>query len=85
MSDLLDHYVTVCDDTFKALGVEFTAEELAGLRKVLSSQVAEAFKASPRSEVQIEYEAPYGLDRAVLRQGAVVQRRGRLRELGRHP
>lgn len=58
--DLLDHYVTVCDDTFKAVGVDFTEEELAGLRKILSSQLTEAFKASPRSEIQIEYEAPYG-------------------------
>jgi SAM-dependent methyltransferase len=45
---------------FTSLGVRFNAEELAHLRGVLAGQLAEAFAASPRSDITISYEAPVG-------------------------
>lgn len=57
---LLDDYVTLCLDTFRALGVTFNATEVAHLRKVLDGQLVEAFAASPRSEIVITYDAPVG-------------------------
>ncbi|MEI7913865.1 MAG: class I SAM-dependent methyltransferase [Mycobacteriaceae bacterium] len=58
---MLEDYVALCDATFRTLGVEFSAEELAHLRGVLRSQLEEAFAASPRSDVVISYESPFGL------------------------
>jgi len=58
---MLDEYVTMCDDLFASLGVEFTAEELAHLRGVLEGQLAQAYVASPRSEIVISYNAPVGM------------------------
>lgn len=58
---MLEDYVTLCDDTFRAMGVRFSSEELAHLRGVLEGQLAEAYAASPRSDVVISYEAPVGM------------------------
>ena len=58
---MVDDYVTMCDETFRALGVEFSAEELGHLRGVLESQLTEAYAASSRSEIVISYDSPYGL------------------------
>lgn len=59
---MLEEYVTLCDETFIALGVRFAEEELADLRAALKSQLDEAYSASPRSEIVITYEFPYGLE-----------------------
>ena len=58
---MLEDYVTVCDDTFAAMGVQFSAEDLAHLREVLAGQLALAYDASPRSNIVISYESPVGL------------------------
>ena len=59
--DMLDEYVQTCDEVFTALGVRFTAEELAHLRGVLDGQLTEAYAASPRSDIVITYDSPVGL------------------------
>lgn len=58
---MLDEYVQTCDELFTSLGVLFTAAELAHLRTVIEGQVAEAFSASPRSDIVITYDSPVGL------------------------
>ena len=58
---MLEDYVTMCDGTFAAMGVQFSAEDLAHLREVLAGQLALAYDASPRSNIVISYESPVGL------------------------
>ena len=58
---MLEDYVQLCDATFRTLGVQFSPEELGHLRDVLRNQLEEAFTASPRSDVVISYESPFGL------------------------
>lgn len=58
---MLEDYVTMCDDTFAAMGVRFDADDLAQLRGVLAGQLAEAYTASPRSNIVISWESPVGL------------------------
>ena len=57
---MVDDYVAMCNDTFKALGVHFSAEELGELRKNLESELVKAFAESSRSEIVIRYEVPVG-------------------------
>jgi len=58
---MLDEYMTMCADLFASLGVVFNSEELAHLRGVIDGQLAEAYRASPRSDIIISYDAPVGL------------------------
>ena len=58
---MLDEYMTMCADLFASLGVVFNSEELAHLRGVIDGQLAEAYRASPRSDIIINYDAPVGL------------------------
>jgi SAM-dependent methyltransferase len=57
---MIDEYVKMCDTVFGGLGVQFTAEELAHLTTVLEGQLAEAYRASPRSRIVISYDCPIG-------------------------
>jgi SAM-dependent methyltransferase len=57
---LIDEYVKMCDTVFTGLGAQFTGEELAHLRTVLEGQLAEAYRASPRSRIVISYDFPVG-------------------------
>ena len=57
---MIDEYVKMCDTVFTGLGVRFTTEELARLRTVLEGQLAEAYRASPRSRIVISYDSPIG-------------------------
>src|SRR5262249_27277065 len=57
---MIDEYVKMCDNVFADVGVRFTAEQLAHLRKVLEGELAEAYGASPRSNIVISYDAPVG-------------------------
>src|ERR1700729_159550 len=57
---MIDEYVKMCDTVFTGLGVRFTAEELARLTTVLEGQLAEAYRASPRSRIVISYDSPIG-------------------------
>lgn len=58
---MIDDVVNICDDVFKTLGVNFNEAELAHLRGVLERQLQEAYAASPRSDIVINYEIPTGL------------------------
>ena len=58
---MLDDYVALCERTFAALGVVFSADQSARLREVLAGQLAAAWEASPRSEILITYDSPVGL------------------------
>lgn len=57
---LLDEYVTLCLDTFEAVGVRFDDGEVAHLRAILAEQLDVAFTASPRSTIVITYDSPVG-------------------------
>lgn len=57
---MLDEYVTMCRNVFAGLGVEFTADQLPALKKVLADQLAAAHTASSRSNIVISYHAPFG-------------------------
>jgi SAM-dependent methyltransferase len=58
---LLDEYVTMCENLFASLGVQYTAEESAQLRRALQGELAKAFKASSRSNIVISFNAPFGV------------------------
>ncbi len=58
---LLDEYQALCERTFAALGVDFSAEQSGRLREVLAGQLAMAYAASPRSEIVITHDSPVGL------------------------
>jgi SAM-dependent methyltransferase len=58
---MLDDYQAVCERSFAALGVEFSAEQSGRLREVLAGQLAAAYAASPRSEIVITHDSPVGL------------------------
>ena len=57
---MIDEYVTMCDTIFAAVGRRFTAEQLADVKTVLEGQLAEAYAASPRSNIVITFNAPVG-------------------------
>ncbi|WP_167108726.1 bifunctional 2-polyprenyl-6-hydroxyphenol methylase/3-demethylubiquinol 3-O-methyltransferase UbiG [Mycobacterium sp. DL592] len=57
---LIDEYVSMCAKIFGAVGRPFSDEQLAHLRAVLENQLAEAYGASPRSNIVITYNAPVG-------------------------
>jgi SAM-dependent methyltransferase len=57
---MIDEYVKMCDTVFAGLGARFTADELAGLRTALEGQLADAYRASPRSRIVISYDFPVG-------------------------
>lgn len=59
--DMLDDYQSMCERTFAALGVAFSAEQSGRLREVLAGQLAAAYAASPRSEIVITHDSPVGL------------------------
>lgn len=57
---LIDEYVQLCNNVCATLGVWCPPEQAAQLRTALQAELAKAFKASPRSEVLISYQAPFG-------------------------
>jgi SAM-dependent methyltransferase len=57
---LIDEYVQLCANICATLGVWYTTEQSAHLRTVLQAELAKAFKGSPRSEIVISYDAPFG-------------------------
>jgi 2-polyprenyl-3-methyl-5-hydroxy-6-metoxy-1,4-benzoquinol methylase len=58
---MIDEYVTMCESLFASLGVRYTTEETAQLKKVLQAELAKAFKASSRSNIVISFNAPFGV------------------------
>lgn len=57
---LIDEYVQLCGNICATLGVWYTPEQSAQLRKTLEAELAKAFKASSRSEIVITFGAPFG-------------------------
>jgi SAM-dependent methyltransferase len=57
---MIDKYVEMCDTLFAGVGRRFTAEQLDHLKTVLEGQLAEAYAASPRSDIVISFNAPVG-------------------------
>lgn len=57
---MIDEYVKMCATLFAGMGRAFFDDELAHLRTVLESQLAEAYAASPRSSIVISFNAPVG-------------------------
>lgn len=57
---MLEDYVEMCSNIFASVGRQFSEDELAHLRKVLESQLAEAYSISQRSNIVISYNAPVG-------------------------
>ncbi len=59
--NMIDEYVSMCQKIFADLGVRFSTEELAHLRTVLEGELADAYAASPRSNIVISYDYPVGM------------------------
>ncbi len=57
---LIDEYVQLCGNICASLGVWYTADQSSQLRTVLEAEVAKSFKASPRSDIVISFNAPFG-------------------------
>ncbi len=57
---LIDEYVQLCGNVCATLGVWYTAEQSAQLRTTLAAELTKGFKASPRSDVVISFQAPFG-------------------------
>ena len=57
---LIDEYVQLCGNVCATLGVWYTAEQSAQLRTTLEAELTKGFKASPRSDIVISYNAPFG-------------------------
>ena len=57
---MIDEYVTMCDTLFAGVGRRFSAEQLAHVRTVLEGELAEAYAASPRSNIVVSFNAPIG-------------------------
>ena len=57
---LLDEYVQLCGSICASLGVVYTPEQSIQLRRVLEAELAKGFKASPRSDIVISFQVPFG-------------------------
>lgn len=57
---MIDEYVKMCDAIFAGGGKKFSPDDLAHLKTLLEGQLAEAFAASPRSNILISFNGPVG-------------------------
>jgi SAM-dependent methyltransferase len=57
---LIDEYVSMCAAIVTAVGRTFDDDQLAHLRRLLETQLAEAHSMSTRSKIVISYKAPVG-------------------------
>ncbi|MCV7425636.1 class I SAM-dependent methyltransferase [Mycobacterium montefiorense] len=57
---MLDEYVKMCETIFGGQGILHTDEERTQLRGVLQGELAKAFKGSSRSDIVIQFSAPFG-------------------------
>ncbi|OBG96258.1 methyltransferase type 12 [Mycobacterium sp. E3251] len=57
---LIDEYVQLCGNLCATLGVWHTPEQSAQLRISLETELAKGFKASPRSDILISFNAYFG-------------------------
>jgi SAM-dependent methyltransferase len=58
---MIDEYVTMCNNICAIVGAQQTAEEHAGLKALLETELARAYAASQRSNIVIAYHAPFGI------------------------
>lgn len=58
---LIDEYVQLCANLCATMGVVYTPEQSAQLRRVLEGELAKAFKSSQRSEIVISFQVPFGI------------------------
>ncbi len=58
---MIDEYVSMCQNIFAGLSIQFNTEQLAHLRTVLEGELADAYAASPRSNIVISYDCPFGM------------------------
>jgi SAM-dependent methyltransferase len=58
---LIDEYVQLCGNLCITLGVAYTPEQSAQLKRALEIELAKAFKASHRSDIVISFQAPFGV------------------------
>jgi 2-polyprenyl-3-methyl-5-hydroxy-6-metoxy-1,4-benzoquinol methylase len=58
---MLENYVKICGDLFASVGVQYSADEFAQLRRMLETELAKAFRVSSRSNIVISYHVPFGL------------------------
>ena len=57
---LIDEYVQLCGNVCATLGVWYTPEQSSQLRNALEAELTKGFKASPRSDIVISFNAPFG-------------------------
>ena len=57
---MVDDYVEMCEKIFAGMGIQYTVEQSAQLKRVLQSELTKAYKTSSRSVVVIEFNAPWG-------------------------
>ncbi len=57
---LIDEYAQMCSNICASLGVPYTPEQSAQLKRVLEAELNKAFKASQRSDVLISFQLPFG-------------------------
>lgn len=57
---MVDEYVEMCETILAGMGIQYTVEQAAQLKKVLQSELTKAYKTSSRSVVVIEFNAPWG-------------------------
>jgi SAM-dependent methyltransferase len=58
---MIDEYIKMCDHICAIVGAQQTAEEHAGLKALLETELARAYSASQRSNIVIAYHAPFGI------------------------
>jgi hypothetical protein len=57
---MIDENVSMCETLFAGEGRAFTVEQLGQVRKVPEGQLAEAYANSPRSNIVLSFDAPFG-------------------------
>ncbi|OBI98780.1 methyltransferase type 12 [Mycobacterium alsense] len=57
---LIDEYVHLCGNLCATLGVVYTPEQTAQLKRALEAELAKAYQASQRSDIVISFQAPFG-------------------------
>ncbi len=57
---MIDEYVQLCGNICATLGVWYTPEQSSQLRNALEAELTKGFKASPRSDIVISFNAPFG-------------------------
>ncbi|CAM4471227.1 tellurite resistance protein TehB [Mycobacterium basiliense] len=57
---MIDEYVKICENFCAGLGVHYTAEQTAQLKTALQGALDTAYRSSPRSNIVISFQSPFG-------------------------